>query len=174
MVGPARERAGGALCFIAPLRAAAELRRRTELLGQGPPSTPLSSGALPSRPLRWRGLLRRAPLCLDARLARRWRSGLSAVASSHRFQYSSAAPRASNQLVRWPAPLRQPLGRLSAVMVQSHRSASSSSRITVATATSPLNPCQFPSGCCSQRIIVLSPGRGESITREKEFAAGFD
>jgi hypothetical protein len=67
------------------------------------------------------------------------------VTSRQRGVGSKSAPQ------RWPAPLRQPFGRLSAVITQSHRSASSSSRVTVATATSPLNPCQFPSGCCSQR-----------------------
>ena len=85
--------------------------------------------------------------------ASRITSGRSAASSSHLSQYSSAARRASIQEDRCPAPLRQPLGRFSAVMVQSHCSFSDASFATVATRSSPLSPSQLPSCCRSHRII---------------------
>ena len=56
--------------------------------------------------------------------------------------------------------MRQPLGRLSAVMAQSHCPSSAASFATVATRSSPLSPSQLPSCCRSHRILrdsLVSP-----------------
>src|SRR5215213_5027228 len=91
-------------------------------------------------------------------MASRWRSGRSEAAASHFSQYASAERRASSHVVRCPMGLRQPFGRLSPWIFHAHCSRSASGSLaTVATGSSPLNPCQSPFSSCSQRITGSAP-----------------
>ena len=73
-----------------------------------------------------------------------------------------------------PAPLRQPLGRFSAVMVQSHCSFSAACFATVATRSSPLSPSTvllpFPSdhrGCLASAHFHNQASQKDAVKRSR-------